>query len=80
MPLEHAEDLVLQNRCVALFEQLLVDIGEPLQETFKHFLRSAHQHQNIIAQFGRFPHRNKILNRESTATELAYLAKPGAGF
>jgi uncharacterized protein (DUF924 family) len=40
----------------------------------------AYRHRDIIRRFGRFPHRNAVLGRESTAAELRYLAEPGAGF
>ncbi len=40
----------------------------------------AYAHRSVIAQFGRFPHRNAILGRASTPAELAYLATPGSGF
>lgn len=70
MPFEHSEALDDQERCVALFETL----GNA------NYLDYAHQHQEIIKLFGRFPHRNPILGRTSTPEEKAYLAKPGAGF
>jgi uncharacterized protein (DUF924 family) len=41
-------------------------------------LKSAHDHRDIVARFGRFPHRNKVLGRESTAEELAFLEQPGS--
>ncbi len=40
----------------------------------------AHRHRDVIRRFGRFPHRNAILGRASSAEELAYLAQPGSGF
>ncbi|MDZ7602398.1 MAG: DUF924 family protein [Hoeflea sp.] len=70
MPFEHAESLTEQDRAVALFEALGDDT----------YLDYARQHQDIIQRFGRFPHRNSILGRTSTAEEEAYLAEPGAGF
>ncbi|WP_340161482.1 DUF924 family protein [uncultured Hoeflea sp.] len=70
MPFEHAEDIAEQERCVALFEAL----GNA------NYLDYANQHHDIIARYGRFPHRNPILGRASTAEEKAYLATPGAGF
>jgi uncharacterized protein (DUF924 family) len=66
LPFEHAEDLALQERCVALCA--------PLREDY---LRFAVVHHDIIARFGRFPHRNAVLERESTAEELAFLAEGG---
>jgi len=79
MPLEHAEDLGLQDRCVALFEALVNDAGEHAG-TLKGALDYAHKHRDVIRQFGRFPHRNAALGRSSSAEELAYLATPGSGF
>ena len=79
MPLEHAEDLGLQDRCVALFEALVADAGEHA-EALKGALDYAHKHRDVIRQFGRFPHRNAALGRSSTAAEQAYLATPGSGF
>jgi uncharacterized protein (DUF924 family) len=40
----------------------------------------AERHREVIRRFGRFPHRNRALGRESTAAELDYLAQPGSGF
>lgn len=47
---------------------------------FTDYLDYAEQHQKVIAQFGRFPHRNAVLGRESTAEELEFLSKPGSRF
>jgi uncharacterized protein (DUF924 family) len=66
LPFEHAEDLAMQERCVALCA--------PLREDY---LRFAVLHRDIIARFGRFPHRNAVLERESTPDELAFLAEGG---
>ena len=70
MPFEHSESLNDQQRAVELFTSL----GNA------ELLKYAHMHHEVIAEFGRFPHRNPILGRESTPEEVAYLAKPGAGF
>jgi uncharacterized protein (DUF924 family) len=67
MPFEHAEDLELQERCVALFTNL----GDA------NYVKYAVLHRDIIAKFGRFPHRNAILGRRSTPDELAFLADGG---
>ena len=79
MPLEHAEDLALQDRCVALFEAL-VQAGSEHAQTLQGALDYAHKHRAVIRQFGRFPHRNAALGRAGTAEEAAYLALPGSGF
>jgi uncharacterized protein (DUF924 family) len=74
MPLEHSEDGEVQEECVTLFEELSAITGNELIEGFAHY---AVAHRDVIAQFGRFPHRNAILGRESTPGELAYLEKHG---
>jgi uncharacterized protein (DUF924 family) len=70
LPFEHSEDLADQQRSVALFEAL----GEP------GWLRYAIAHRDLIARFGRFPHRNAVLGRASTPAELEALAQPGNAF
>lgn len=73
MPLEHSESLEAQNLCISRLENLLSEV--PLKE--RHRVDSAidfaSQHRDMIVRFGRFPHRNQVLGRESTAEELAYL-------
>ena len=74
LPYEHSEDAAMQARSVELFETLR---GHPyLDETIEY----AHRHREVIERFGRFPHRNDILGRPSSAEELAYLGLPGSGF
>lgn len=75
LPLEHSEDLADQERSVQL-SQTLSQIDPALADVADFALR----HQVIIAEFGRFPHRNAILGRESTAAELAFLQQPGSSF
>jgi uncharacterized protein (DUF924 family) len=69
LPFEHAEDLAAQRRSLALFHAL-----DPED------MRYAKRHYEIIARFGRFPHRNAILGRESSAEEIEFLKRPGASF
>jgi uncharacterized protein (DUF924 family) len=69
LPFVHAEDLAAQRRSLALFQPL--DPG---------YVESARRHYEIIARFGRFPHRNAILGRESTAEEIEFLRLPGSSF
>jgi uncharacterized protein (DUF924 family) len=80
MPLEHAEDIGLQQCSVVLFEALCNDVPSEQRDSFTGFLDYARRHEAVIARFGRFPHRNAALGRTSTPEELAYLAEPGAGF
>lgn len=81
LPLEHAEDLALQDRSVKAFAALADAAPDAETQAFlAGTLDYAHKHRDVITQFGRFPHRNAILGRESTPAEQAYLAQPGAGF
>jgi uncharacterized protein (DUF924 family)/RimJ/RimL family protein N-acetyltransferase len=81
MPFEHAEDAALQAQAVALFEQGLADAAaSPHREALASALDYARRHQAVVQRFGRFPHRNAILGRESTAEEIAFLQQPGSRF
>jgi uncharacterized protein (DUF924 family) len=80
LPLEHSEDLPLQNRSVELFQGLLDAVPAAGKKAFAGFLDYAVRHQEIIARFGRFPHRNAILGRESSAAELEFLNQPNSSF
>jgi uncharacterized protein (DUF924 family) len=70
LPLEHSESLADQQRCVELMR--------PLES--KLWLDYAVRHLEIIARFGRFPHRNAVLGRASTPEELEFLKQPGSSF
>jgi uncharacterized protein (DUF924 family) len=72
LPLEHSENLVDQDRSVALFETRMPQDGA---DNLLHALA----HREVIRRFGRFPTRNAALGRESTESELAYLAEGGYG-
>jgi uncharacterized protein (DUF924 family) len=80
LPLEHSEDLEHQDRCVALFEQLADEVAPEQRATFANYHDYALRHRVVIERFGRFPHRNAILGRESTAEELEFLEQPGSSF
>ncbi|OHC38611.1 DUF924 family protein [Rhodanobacter soli] len=80
LPLEHAEDSALQQRSVELFEALCAEVPTEQRKQFEEFLDYARRHREVIARFGRFPHRNATLGRASTPEEMLYLAQPGAGF
>jgi len=80
LPLEHAEDLALQERSVALFTALLEQALPAQRDSFAGFLDYAVRHRDIIARFGRFPHRNRLLGRASSAEEVAFLRLPGSSF
>ena len=74
MPFEHSESMPDQEQSVALFERLASDTG--LHET----VDWAKRHADVVRRFGRFPHRNAILGRESTAAEIEFLHQPGSRF
>lgn len=84
LPFEHAEDMALQEQAVALYERLehdpVVLASAPLAQGMASMLDYARQHLAVIARFGRFPHRNDVLGRDSTPQERDYLRQPGAGF
>jgi uncharacterized protein (DUF924 family) len=80
LPLEHAEDRELQDQSVSLFRQLAERAPPQLSDPFGLFLGFAERHHAVIEQFGRFPHRNSILGRESTTKELGFLQSGGDTF
>lgn len=80
MPMEHSESLSIQNRCVQQFQKLLDEVGPELKPEFEGFVSFAKQHQKIIKRFNRFPHRNSILGRKSTADEAAFLLQPNSSY
>jgi uncharacterized protein (DUF924 family)/uncharacterized protein YbjT (DUF2867 family) len=79
LPFEHAEDLGAQARAVRLFDALLA--AAPADQSQRAAMQRdyAVRHREVIAEFGRFPHRNMALGRESTPAEQAWLAA-GGGF
>ncbi|MFT4631281.1 MAG: hypothetical protein ACI8PP_000694 [Candidatus Pseudothioglobus sp.] len=74
-PFEHAESLAAQQRSVQLFTELLSRATADWHQQLQRFLDFAIIHHNIIATYGRFPHRNSVLERQSTAAESDYLIK-----
>jgi uncharacterized protein (DUF924 family) len=72
LPFEHAEDLATQEQALPLFARLEADGWECYEW--------ARKHHEVVKRFGRFPHRNAILGRESTPEELAFLQQPGSRF
>lgn len=72
LPFEHSEDIADQNLSVELFE--------PLDDGTTNWLEYAHRHRDIVARFGRFPHRNAALGRDSTPEEEAFLEEPNSSF
>jgi uncharacterized protein (DUF924 family) len=74
LPFEHAEDIASQRKSLRLFATLRNDPGSVGNMDY------ARRHHQIVARFGRFPHRNRILGRESTVEEIEFLQQPGSGF
>ena len=73
MPLMHAEDLAHQDECVRRFTLLQADAPAPVKQHIAGHVKSAIEHRDIIATFGRFPHRNRVLGRTTTEAEAAFL-------
>jgi len=73
MPLEHAESMDAQNMSIECFSTLLAEAPVHYRQRLQNSLDFAHQHRDLIVSFGRFPHRNRALQRSSTPEELAWL-------
>lgn len=80
LPFEHSETLADQERAVALFSALHEAVIPENKELFAGYLDFAVRHRAVIERFGRFPHRNRILQRPSTAAEIVFLQQPGSSF
>lgn len=78
LPFEHSESIAMQDRSVALFRALVQ--SHPDLPWLANYLDYAEKHHAVIARFGRFPHRNAILDRPSTPDETAFLSQPGSAF
>jgi uncharacterized protein (DUF924 family) len=74
LPLGHSERLDLLERCVGLAEALVDEAPDHLRKVYEFSASQARGHRDVILRFGRHPHRNAVLGRQSTAEELAYLA------
>jgi uncharacterized protein (DUF924 family) len=80
MPLQHAESRKVQAKSVEIFRRLAETVSATERETFMTVAQFAELHKDIIDQFGRFPHRNKMLNRQNTPEEDEYLATDSPTF
>lgn len=80
MPLMHAESRELQEEGVRRFDQLALEAEPGALTAAKGAADYMRKHQVIVARFGRFPHRNEILGRQSTPEEAAFLQEPGSSF
>ena len=74
LPFEHSENLAAQRQCVELCEQMDDDLDT------REAIDYAYRHLRVIERFGRFPHRNQILGRETTPEEAEFLKQPGSSF
>lgn len=75
LPLGHSEELAHLERALALAEQLAAAASPEFRKVLEHSASQARGHRDVIARFGRQPHRNALLGRQSTPEELEYLAR-----
>ena len=80
MPFMHSEELATQDQCVALLSAFRDTSTGKLREELQQNVDFAVRHRDIIARWGRFPHRNQLLDRTSTAEELDFLKQPNSSF
>jgi uncharacterized protein (DUF924 family) len=80
LPFVHSEDLKMQEKALEIYSQLLKEADEKFKKALSEKYQYAARHQEIIRRFGRFPHRNTILGRPSTADEIEFLKEPGSSF
>ncbi len=81
LPLEHSEDIRVQDRSVERYARLVTQVWSEEDRTeFRNYLEYAWKHYAIIKRFGRYPHRNEILGRKSSKEERAFLKEPGSSF
>jgi len=76
MPLVHSEDTDSQEKSIRLYQDLVSLSMSETTQIYQLFLAYAYAHFRVIKEFGRFPQRNKILGRNSTEAELAFLKNP----
>lgn len=80
MPFMHSEALADQERCIALFTAFHAESEGRLRTELAQNIDFARRHRDIVARFGRFPHRNRVLERSTSAEEEAFLKQPGSSF
>jgi uncharacterized protein (DUF924 family) len=74
MPLQHAESRKVQKQSCKMYQHLAKGVSPTYQETFETIAQFAELHADIVEQYGRFPHRNKVLDRANTPEENEYLS------
>jgi uncharacterized protein (DUF924 family) len=80
MPLQHVESKKVQAKSREIYRRLAEAVSPTYKETFETIVQFAELHADIVEQFGRFPHRNKLLGRENSSEEEEYLAGDSPGF
>ena len=80
LPFQHHEDVGSQDRAVLMAAEMAVSGPESMRDMHRSFLDFACKHRDLIRRFGRFPHRNVHLGRNSTLEELAFIQEHGRGY
>jgi uncharacterized protein (DUF924 family) len=80
MPLQHSESLKIQEKSVSIFNALAESVPGTMHETFLASAQFAELHRDIVAEFGRFPHRNAMLGRVNSSAEATYLSGDSPSF
>jgi uncharacterized protein (DUF924 family) len=80
MPLMHSEDPVIQERSIALFTALAEELSGDARKSAENTLEFAKKHREVVLMFGRFPHRNAVLGRTTTADEMAFIVHEDSPF
>jgi len=80
LPFMHHELLSVQDKSVELYEKYVAEAPAEHKDWAENTLKYAIAHRDIVARFGRFPHRNEVLGRESTPEEIEFLKTPGSSF
>ncbi len=80
MPFMHSEDIKMQDKGIKQFEWLIENTEGDVKKMMEMALDFAQKHRVIIEKYGRFPHRNAALYRESTAEEVEFLKGPDSSF
>ena len=80
MPFQHTEDRERQDESVRVWKALAASVEDEIAEYFEGAIGHAREHRDVVHRFGRFPHRNAVLGRESTPEERRYLEGGGARY
>lgn len=80
LPLEHSESVEIQDRSLERYASLVLSVPVGERDSVRFYLDYAWQHYAIIKKFGRYPHRNDILEREATSEESEFMKSPGSSF